>query len=251
MTEIQTGLIIAIVASLINFVSLKVYNFFTGKSKDFIWRNKYAELIKIKATTDFEELKKRTRIIVIDDEDSFPISLFLTEGYAIDKWEKVVDYCKLENGFYDIIILDIRGIAEEFSDDDGLGVLVDLKEKNPAQIIISFSQFGYDLNKVKFFQLADENISKPSDFLKIKKIINNLILNQFKPERYINALNLLLRKNNIDRKNIRKLNIEIAKAIKKRQIPNWAKLFDFLADNTDLMMKSISLTKTILKFYQQ
>ena len=250
MDEIITGLVITIGGSLINFISTKVYNYVTGKSKDFIWRDKYQELSKLKAPTDFEELKKRTRIVVIDDEDSFPIQLFQNEGYAVDKWDKVKDYCKLENGFYDIIILDIKGIAEHISEDDGIGVLVDLKSKNPAQIIISFSQFGYDLNKVKFFQLADENITKPSDFLKIKKIIDNLILNQFKPERYISALNRLLEEKNIDKKNIRKLNIELSKAIQNKQKPNWAKSLDFITDKADLLKQSISLANTILKFFQ-
>lgn len=250
MDEIRTGLIVAASASLINFISTRVYNYITGNSKNFIWHDKYIDISKLKAKADFEELKKRTRIIVIDDEDSFPISLFQSEGYAVDKWEKVKDYCKLENGFYDIIILDIKGIAEHISEDDGLGVLVDLKAKNPAQIIISFSQFGYDLNKVKFFQLADENITKPSDFLRIKKIIDNLILNQFKPERYINALTKVLVDNNVDKKNVRKLNIEIVKAINDKQKPNWNKSLDFLSNKGDLLRQSISLANTILKFFQ-
>lgn len=250
MEEIITGIAITAGATFINFIATKIYNFYTGKAKNFVWRDKYHKLASFKGPSDFEELKRRTRIVVIDDEDSFPVSLFQAEGYAIDKWDVVKDYCKLESGFYDIIILDIKGIAEHISEEDGLGVLVDLKEKNPAQIIISFSQFGYDLNKVKFFQLADENITKPSDFLKIKKIIDNLISNQFKPERYINALNKLLLKNNIKQNDISKLNNELSKAIINKEKPNWSKSIDFLGDRTDLLQQSISLANTILKFFQ-
>lgn len=250
MEEIITGIAITAGATLVNFIATKIYNFYTGKAKNFVWRDKYHRLTSFKGPSDFEELKRRTRIVVIDDEDSFPVSLFQAEGYAIDKWDIVKDYCKLESGFYDIIILDIKGIAEHISEEDGLGVLVDLKEKNPAQIIISFSQFGYDLNKVKFFQLADENITKPSDFLKIKKIIDNLISNQFKPERYINALNKLLLKNSIKQNNITKLNNELSKAIINKEKPNWSKSIDFLGDRTDLLQQSISLANTILKFFQ-
>ena len=250
MNEIITGLAVTLSASLINFLSTKIYYFITGNSKNFIWQNRYKELSKIKSTNDFEELKKRTRIVVIDDEDSFPVSLFQTEGYAVDKWNIVKDYCKLESGFYDIIILDIKGIAEQISEDDGIGVLVDLKSKNPAQIIISFSQFGYDLNKLKFFQLADENITKPSDFLKIKKIIDNLISNQFKPERYISTLNRLLSESNVSNKNIKRLNNDIVKAINDKQKPNWNKSLDFIGDKSDLLKQSISLANTIFKFFQ-
>ena len=89
------------------------------------------ELDKLKSPLDFEELKKRIRIVLIDDEQGFPLKLFQAEGYAIEHWEKVVSvsYGKLESGFYDIIILDIKGVAEEISKDDGLGVLENIKKK--------------------------------------------------------------------------------------------------------------------------
>lgn len=250
MHEIIFGLLIAAGGSLINFISTKIYNHFTGDSKNFIWQDKSIDLKNFKITNEFEELKKRTRIVVIDDEDSFPITLFQNEGYSIDKWPKVTDYSKLENGFYDIIVLDIKGVAQHISEDDGLGVLVNLKKKNPAQIIISYSQHSYDLNKVQFFQLADENITKPSDFLKIKNILDNLITTQFKPERYVTALNAVLHKNNVSEKEIKKLNHEIAKSIKNKKNPDWIKVLDFVQGKTELVKQLIGLGETILKFFK-
>jgi hypothetical protein len=250
MDEILITILVTIGCSFLNFIATKIYNYFTGDSKNFIWKNKNIDLKSIRVKDEFEELKKRTRIVVIDDEDNFPSKLFENEGYSIDKWDTVRDYGKLENGFYDIIILDIKGVAQHISEEDGLGVLIDLKKNNSAQIIISYSQHSYDLNKVQFFQLADENIAKPSDFLKIKSIIDNLISTQFKPERYINALNQALIKNNVEEKEIKKINTEIAKSIKINKKPDWSIILKFIEDKTELVKQLISLGNTIIKFFK-
>jgi hypothetical protein len=250
MEEILIGVGIILIGSLLNFIVTKLYGRFTGTSKNFIWKDKYLDLLKHKSISDFEEIKKRTRIVVIDDEDSFPVSIFENEGYSINKWDTVKDYHKLESGFFDIIVLDIKGVAKHLSQDDGIGVLVDLKEKNPAQIIISYSQHSYDLNKVKFFQLADDNIAKPSDYLKIKRTIDNLIATKFKPDRYITALNNLLRSNNLSEKDITKVVNEISKAITKKESPNISKTLSSINGKSDLIKQVISLSNTILKFFQ-
>lgn len=250
MHEIIYGLIIAAGGSLLNFISTKAYNAITGASKNFVWRNKYPDLKTFKAPIEFDELKKRTRIVVIDDEDSFPVNLFQKEGYSVDKWQTVTDYGRLESGFYDIIVLDIKGVATHISEDDGLGVLESIKRKNPAQIIIAFSQHSFDLSKARFWEMADEKIAKPSDFLKIKSIIDNLINTQFKPDRYISTLHTVLRKNHFSEKDIRKLDNEIVKIIKGKSKPNWTEMLVFANKKTELVNQIIAIGNTILKFFQ-
>jgi DNA-binding NtrC family response regulator len=250
MTEIVTGLVIGAGGSFLNFVTTKVYNKITGSSKNFIWSDKEINLKNFKVSDDFNELKRRTKIVVVDDENSFPTKLFNDEGYSIDKWDEVKDYSKLENGLFDIIVLDIKGVAQHISEDDGLGVLVSLKKNNPAQIIISYSQHSFDLSKIEFFQLADEYIAKPSDFLKIKNIIDNLISSQFKPDRYISTLDQILSKNHIEEKIVIKIKAEIAKAIKTKKSPDWNKSLEAIQNKTELVKQVKSLGETIIKFYK-
>jgi len=249
---ILTTIIATSGASLLNFLATKTYNKVTKSDRTFFWKEKGIELTKLKPSLDFEELKKRIRIVLIDDEKGFPLKLFQAEGYAIEHWEKVVSvsYGKLESGFYDIIILDIKGVAEEISKEDGLGVLENIKKKNPAQIIIAFSQHSYDLDKTKFFMQADEYIAKPSDFLSIKNSIDNLIVTKFNPSRYIESLHQLLKINGLDKKEIKKLDTNIYKTIKKGNSPNWKEIFEFSKTNSDLLKQVITLGNTILKFFQ-
>lgn len=252
MEPILTTIIATSGASLLNFLATKTYNKFTKSNKDFFWREKNVELKKLKPSYDFEELKKRIRIVVIDDEQSFPLKLFQAEGYAIEHWDKVVtvSYGKLESGFYDIIILDIKGVATEISKEDGLGVLENIKKKNPAQIIIAFSQHSYDLDKTKFFLQADEYIAKPSDFLNIKNSIDNLITTKFNPTRYIDSLHQLLKNNGLNDREIKKLDTQIYKTIKSGNTPKWKEIAEFSKTNGELLKQIITLGNTILKFFQ-
>lgn len=222
----------------------------TGKTRNFFWKNRSNSLKNLQNRIDFEEVKKRIRIVVIDDENGFPLNLFQSDGYAIEKWDSVIDYGKLESGFYDIIVLDIKGVAQHISQEDGLGVIEELKAKNPAQIIIAYSQHSFDLSKSRFWELADEKIAKPSDFLKIKSKIDNLIETKYKPERYINSLHQLLIKSNFKEKDIQILDEKIAAVIKERSKPDWNKMLDFAKGKTETTSQIISIVNTILKFFK-
>ena len=252
LSDIIKSCISALILAFLNFCATKIYNYFTGYSKTFLWKNKYPKLETIKIpVSNLDEMKRRTRIVVIDDEDGFPLSIFQSEGYAIERWESVLDYGKLESGFFDIIILDIKGVASNISEDDGLGVLESLKKKNPAQIIIAYSQHSYDLNKTKFWELADETIAKPSDFLKMKSIIDSLINEQYKPIRYINTLHDILKNNKFSDKQIRLLDNALVKKAKNKNDQFDVK--DIInSDNSpnELLNQIEIISKTILKFYK-
>jgi Response regulators consisting of a CheY-like receiver domain and a winged-helix DNA-binding domain len=252
METILSGIVIVCGAALINFIATKIYNYFTDKSKNFLWQESSVfNLRKLSTNYDFQELKKRIRIVVIDDEEEgFPVNIFQSEGYAIDKWKTVTDYGKLESGFYDIIVLDIKGVAQHISKDDGLGVLESLKRNNPAQIIIAYSQHSYDLDKAKFWELADEKIAKPSDFLKMKRSIDNLIINKFKPERYLDTLQQILRKNKVPNNEIRKVNSIINKSIKHKETPDWENKLNWSVRNTELINQIKIITNTVFKFFR-
>ena len=89
-----------------------------------------------------EAMKRLARIVVIDDEpDSVPTDDLRANGYSVEYWP-IIDagrLARLERGEFEIIVLDIQGIAPPgFSDTgDGLGVLRQLKKLNPSQVIIA------------------------------------------------------------------------------------------------------------------
>ena len=239
-----------LIVGAINFTTKKIYEALTGREKTFFWQNKNEDLSNIQPTLDFDELKRRIRLLVIDDEKTFPTELFISNGYFVEQWEKVKDFNKLLKGDYDIIILDIMGVAKEYSEDDGLGVLEAIKRENPSQIIVAYSGGSFDISKQRFWDLADEKIAKPSDFLKIKGTIDNLIKKKFTPERYISTLMSLLNASNVSKRDITKIEGDISNLLKGDKKKDATEIFKSIANNSGTLEKLISLTNTILKFFQ-
>jgi len=92
----------------------------------------------------FEEIKKRARLLVVDDNE-FPYKeLFERDEYQIDKWDDIEKLSKLESGYYDIILLDIQGVGESQSEEQGFGILKHLRTTTPAQMVIAYSNADPD-----------------------------------------------------------------------------------------------------------
>ena len=132
---------------------------------------------------DIAQLRKRAKILVIDDDpNAFPVQVLKDEGYTIDHWTEVTSLERLERGDFDVIVLDIAGVATKFTKMDGLGILEHLKQANPTQIVDAFSGQSFDLGKNKFFRLADDALAKPVDALKCKQVLDHLLETKFTVE---------------------------------------------------------------------
>ena len=138
-----------------------------------------------------EEIKKRARILVIDDSDFFYLKLFKADGYSVEKWDDVVDLNKLENGYYDIILLDIQGVGRNQSEKEGLGILEHVKSVSPAQIIISYSNADWSLKYQEFFNKADYVFHKSDDYVHYKKKIDEFLKLRFSISFYIDKIVLM------------------------------------------------------------
>ena len=150
------------------------------------------------------ERRKRARILIIDDvQTAFPYKLLQKEGYNVTYWKNVANIRDLENGEYDIIVLDIAGIAEpEVSTTGGIGILTHIKKYNPAQIIIAYSGHKYDLRNAEFWKIADDYLGKPSSLLDCKEKIDALLEQKFTATYYGNVLRTILREQGVSEKKI-------------------------------------------------
>ncbi len=139
-------------------------------------------------TVDFEEIKKRSRLLVIDDKDFPYLSLFKKEGYLMDKWSDIKELTKLEKSFYDIILLDIQGVGTQISAEQGLGVLKHLKKVSPTQMILAYSDAEWSLKYQEFFDLADSKLPKSADYGDFKRIIDQFLKRRFTLEYYVEKI---------------------------------------------------------------
>lgn len=166
------------------------------------------------------EVRKRAKIVVVDDEeDSFPTRLLRDDGYTIEWWPALDAHKldRLERGDFDIIVLDIQGIADSTLSDtgDGLGVLRWIKSVNPYQLIVAFSGKAYDLDKVPFWRAADEAMGKPISTIKAKEVIDRLIQEHVNVERYWQNVEGLLVEARVPTKRIARLEAVVVGAARK------------------------------------
>jgi len=139
-----------------------------------------------------EDIKKRTRLLVIDDAE-FPYQeLFKRDGYTIERWADVLDLPKLEAGAYDIILLDLQGVGRQQSAEQGLGILRHLRQVSPSQIIIAYSSADWPLKYQEFFRLADEVLAKSSDYVDFKRKVDDLLKQRFSLGFYVNRVRTLV-----------------------------------------------------------
>jgi CheY-like chemotaxis protein len=135
------------------------------------------------------EIIKRSKILIIDD-DPFPYKdLLKKDGYNTDYWNGNIDNTeRIENGYYDIILLDFHGVGTDFSNNQGIGVLEYIKRKNPAQIVIGVSNMKWDLENHIFINLANTQMSKRQPYADFKSNIDNLLKERFSKTYYISLL---------------------------------------------------------------
>jgi DNA-binding NtrC family response regulator len=189
-----------------------------------------------------EVLRKRTRILVIDDdENSFPFEIMRNEGYAIDHWPKVQNLNKLEEGEYDIIVLDIGGVAKEYTHEDGLGILEHLKDVNPAQIVVAFSGQTFDLSKNRFWRLADDSLSKPVDATKCKRMLDSLIENKMTLSHYWGVVVEVLKREQVSDKNVAQIEDMLARAIENKDADKICDILKSACTKADLALRLASI----------
>ena len=101
-------------------------------------KKKISDLV-IKPSRDI--IIKRSRILIVDDEDPVIIQSMKGAGFAVDHFRDIGDdnIKKIDNYLYDLIILDFGGVGSKFGEDEGLSLLKYIKRVAPATVIITYT----------------------------------------------------------------------------------------------------------------
>lgn len=174
-----------------------------------------------------DEIRKRAKILVIDDMDFAYLELFKKDGYTLDKWSDVEDLPKLESGYYDLVLLDIQGVGTKQSQEQGLGVLKHLRKASPAQIVIAYSNADFSLKYQEFFRMADSTLAKSEDYVDFKRAVDQLLGQRFSLGFYVDRVAKIASPYISDASKLKEIvSSSIQKGDKK-------KLISYLNDNVD------------------
>lgn len=183
-----------------------------------MWRRKRRKTLdQIDWQVPIEEARRLARILVIDDDpDAFPVELLREQGFNIQYWN-TIDLDKLKrilNGEFDIIVLDIIGIApEQISATNGFGVLEEIKRLNPNQLVIAYSGQKFDIKAHDFFSIADDTLGKPTDLVTAASVLDNLLREKFNLSHYWETIRSILRREGIPEGEINRLESRLLKVL--------------------------------------
>jgi DNA-binding response OmpR family regulator len=161
------------------------------------------------------EIKKKAKILIIDDRpDSLPIQFLTDEGYTVEVWEKVKTLDALEQGRWHIIVLDISGVAKHIDPkDDGFTVLKHIKKNDPNQLIIACSAEQFDPSRHDFFKLADETLAKPVTPDGLKEKVDRLLRRRFDARTTWKELSAFLKSQGVSESEVKKLEKAMVQSI--------------------------------------
>ena len=121
---------------------------------------------------DFSQLKSKTRVLFIDDND-FPVVKNLKKaGWITDLINDVYDIDDASIVASHILFVDINGVAKSLSDEEGVGLVKALKKKygkTKKVIIYSSDEEGNRFNEA--FRVADDFLPKQSDYFEFLAIV--------------------------------------------------------------------------------
>lgn len=152
---------------------------------------------------------KNSKICIIDDGIQDLKSLIKglkAEGFnnLVEK-KKVNSVNELLQEDYDLIILDITGVAKEISAEDGIGVLSELKRNNPALqvLVVSGSSFSPELSqRLSQADLIRNKPVLPSD---LSADVDELL--KYRKDEYWAALSILRELRHLKPDIVEKLNL--------------------------------------------
>jgi len=137
-----------------------------------------------------DQLRQRLTLLAIDDNGFTYEPDFRRENYRLTTWNRLDTYQALDNYPFDLIILDIQGIARHLSDEDGLGVARHLRDTMPSLAIMIYSSANYQISVDttavdKVFNVAG------GDYQKMKHEVDYLFDQLTSPDFYLRKLRAL------------------------------------------------------------
>jgi hypothetical protein len=126
------------------------------------WFRKKPRLAELTTPPMREDLIRRGRIALLDDETPELLQDLQAPGFSIDHLKSTSDprFVNIENGLYHLLLLDYAGIGRNYGSDEGIDVLRHLRRVNPALIVLAFSGRTFDASKSDFFRLCHAVLKK-------------------------------------------------------------------------------------------
>ena len=212
---------------------------------------KFFKKAKVKTIPDLklnvEEIRKKSKILFVDDEDVELIALLQNEGWHVEHWKDVTSLQQLESGKYDLIFLDIGGVGKQYSpEDEGFGILKRLKKVNPSVLVVAYSGQSFDIEKSEFWSLSDASLTKSSGAIKAIEIMEDLLKDKYKSLNLWDELKCVLKNYDISEDELTKIENIIADSNNPNQENNLKDKLKSYIDNDSALQAILGIASKIV-----
>lgn len=136
-------------------------------------KEKLNKILKSISKNDIVDLRRKVKILMVDDEEYAIFKLLNTRGYRM-YYKSDINYVEEVEPF-DIVILDIKGVAQEYgSTYEGFGFAIEVKKLYPNKIVLCYSGTS-DNNINSQLDKIDGYISKDTDIDQWTSRLDSLI----------------------------------------------------------------------------
>jgi len=133
-----------------------------------------------------DDLLRRSRILIIDDERPELIEDLQSAGFAVDYVSDITtqNIGLVDKQQYDLVILDFKSVGKAFGRDEGLDLLRHIKRVNPSTIVFAYTSKSLGSEHADFYRASDgvlkkdagvsESLEKIEDGLRRSRRVQNL-----------------------------------------------------------------------------
>ena len=126
----------------------------------FLSKPKLTDLPKFELPRD--ELIRRSRILIIDDEEPGLRRDLEQAGFSVN-YQRDVDKSAMqliEKPWFDLVLLDFSGVGRVLGPDQGLAILRHMKRVNPSVVVLSYTSKALSSEHADFYRLTDGVLPK-------------------------------------------------------------------------------------------
>lgn len=196
------------------------------------------------------ELKKRTEILIVDDEEFSYFESLQRHEYNITQKEDLTDLKDAEA--YKIVLCDIRGVGNFLRSEFGGAYLIkQLKEKYPAKIIIAYTANEYSARFEQFLSYADDVVPKGAYALEDwTSLLDRLLKELADPVKIWDRTRRTLIDAGVPTLDVAKYESDYVTAIKKGKLESFVKIYEKKASTgADIMVSLFKALPGILQLF--
>lgn len=208
--------------------------------------------LQMKRKNDIEDLKKNVKILIVDDDK--PAILEYLEYRKYDVYYKSDMTYAIEADPFDIVLMDIRGVAtQRGSSMEGFELATEIKKESPLKKVAVYSGSTVHVEVTSRRDEVDEFIPRDAEPDSFCEIIDNMIIEYLDYEKQWDVIYSILRENDLDDKKIRRIRKSYIKSFKTRNMNDLMKLNRTVTDNIkdasvliNIISSIITLAKVII-----